>query len=375
MENDSKKTSEKSTNDNVPPEENLNPSTSKKWLIANKRKSAALAVILFASTLGVFSLLTSSQDNTKEQVQESSQQENIVATEKTQMEVAEEIYSEVAKEFELERDSLRLFWVYGDDRVAFASKGQGPGWITAYKTGGKWKTASDAIQYFVTCDELRDIPEEYKPACASSVGGAQKYQYTNATDFTDSTSIMLASVNYPESEKFILIEKEETSENTINTVPNGYVLYEDKEIGISFLSPKTWGTPKLNVQCPGEIPCEGIVRFFKYENVIVHMGGVTSEFSYPTGGIELGSDGYKQSDIGQYEILRYEELTDGNQHALLTEDFTDQAEVDYGIVYRYKLEFNLANSIVDGFAIYVPAQETSVTKEDILTIYRSFQSI
>lgn len=176
-----------------------------------------IAVVGILGTVGwlVYDRQKSKTDN-KDTTAQTSQQEQEAPKEK-QSEAKlnyDKIYNEVAQKFSLNKNELRRFWIYAEDKVVYAKKDQGPGVVYLYKPADTWLVASEAIHYQAVCSEIDKLPEAYRPPCNATEGlavakkGDLTFKYvTDQTVWTSDEQLEKAT-NYPASNRYKYVSVE-----------------------------------------------------------------------------------------------------------------------------------------------------------------------
>lgn len=96
----------------------------------------------------------------------------------------DQIFNEVASQFNVSRDQLIYFRIFGKDKVQYNTGG---GATFAYKDSDSWKIAQRDAHSVGMCSDLSQVPEKYRPIC---------YDTTDKSLYVDANS---QSTNYPPS--------------------------------------------------------------------------------------------------------------------------------------------------------------------------------
>lgn len=87
--------------------------------------------------------------------------------------------------------------------------------------------------------------------------------------------------------------------DTVNTVPPGFVRYENKVLGLSFAYPSTWGSVKFSIN-------NGYIESSFSDNTDVVFGGPTTEYTtLGRGGIPQDQNAYTKINGEYYAISVY----------------------------------------------------------------------
>ena len=125
------------------------------------------------------------------------------------------IFNEVASQFGLKKENLRLFWIYSEDKVVYAGKNEGPGVFYVYKPATEWLVASNAINYQPVCSVIDKLPEDYRPPCNATEGldvakpGDLTFKYVTDPSVWTSAEQLEKSTNYPAANRYKYIGEED----------------------------------------------------------------------------------------------------------------------------------------------------------------------
>lgn len=196
---------------------------------SNQKGFSVVEILIVIVVVGLFGAVgwlvydrqKSKTDNKEAASQTSPQQKQEAPKEVKQSEAKldyDKIYNEVAQKFSLNKDDLRRFWIYSEDKVVYAKKDQGPGVVYLYKPANTWQVASEAIHYQAVCSEIDKLPEAYRPPCNATEGltvakrGDLTFKYvTDQTVWTSDEQLEKAT-NYPASNRYKYVSVESESQ-------------------------------------------------------------------------------------------------------------------------------------------------------------------
>lgn len=107
----------------------------------------------------------------------------------------DQIFTEVSSQFNLDRAQLVYFRIFGQDKVQYNA---GPGANFVYKQSGKWHIAQANAQSLANCNDLNNVPEQFRPPCYDSVTQQEKYLNSNreSTNYPISQAIKYLPENF-----------------------------------------------------------------------------------------------------------------------------------------------------------------------------------